>query len=213
MGVFTSLASEPLSGTVSTLTCYYWCVAPLPLLGCSPLVSTWYSGEGTLEKTCPHCREERGYAQRYQNIKVLMNSWRVSGKSLRVPLIQIKIRLNSRMPALLTTMPWCTWGSPAFQANIDLSTSEIWIWPHWPQPGYIATTGFGAFNPNVDNIFYLAVNNDMTPFQNAVSLFRDRHFDTRADREPPFQWQMVNTCPLPYRQRSRQNEAPPHPLA
>ena len=85
MGVFPSLASEPLSGTVSTLTCYYWCLAPQPLLGCSPLVSTWYSGEGSLEKTCPHCREERGYAQTYQNIKELMNSWRVSGKSLRVP--------------------------------------------------------------------------------------------------------------------------------
>ena len=51
---FTSLTPEPRSGTVSTLACYYWCLAPQPLLGCSPLGrsmrSMWYSGEGALEK-------------------------------------------------------------------------------------------------------------------------------------------------------------------
>ena len=94
-------------------------------------------------------------------------------------------------------MPWMPWVSPAFQANIDLSTSEIWIWSNWPQPGYITITGFGAFNPNVDNIFHLAVNNDMTPFQNAVSLFRDRHFDTRADPEPPSSDKCSTFVPYP----------------
>lgn len=36
------------------------------LLGCSECVNEWYTGEGGLDKTCPHCREPRGYAQTCQ---------------------------------------------------------------------------------------------------------------------------------------------------
>ena len=32
------------------------------LLGCSACVTTWFEGDGGLEKGCPKCREERVYA-------------------------------------------------------------------------------------------------------------------------------------------------------
>ena len=36
------------------------------VLGCSECVNEWYTGDGSLDKTCPHCREPRGYAQTCQ---------------------------------------------------------------------------------------------------------------------------------------------------
>lgn len=36
------------------------------LLGCSECINNWYSGDGGLDKTCPHYREPRGYAQTFQ---------------------------------------------------------------------------------------------------------------------------------------------------
>lgn len=36
------------------------------LLGCSTFTNEWYSGDGRLDKNCPHCREPRGYAQGFQ---------------------------------------------------------------------------------------------------------------------------------------------------
>jgi len=36
------------------------------LLGCSACVNLWFSGDDGLDKTCPHCREPRGYAHTYQ---------------------------------------------------------------------------------------------------------------------------------------------------
>ena len=36
------------------------------LLGCSHCINTWYSGDEALNKTCPNCREPRGYPQTFQ---------------------------------------------------------------------------------------------------------------------------------------------------
>ena len=36
------------------------------LLGCADCINNWYSGDEGLSKTCPNCREARGYAQTFQ---------------------------------------------------------------------------------------------------------------------------------------------------
>ena len=36
------------------------------LLGCSTCINEWYSGDGGLDKSCPNCRDSRGYAQTFQ---------------------------------------------------------------------------------------------------------------------------------------------------
>ena len=38
------------------------------LLGRSTCINEWYSGDGGLDKSCPNCRESRGYAQTFQGI-------------------------------------------------------------------------------------------------------------------------------------------------
>ncbi|CAH3171616.1 unnamed protein product, partial [Porites lobata] len=36
------------------------------LIGCSICTNEWFSGDGGLDKSCPNCREPRGYAQTFQ---------------------------------------------------------------------------------------------------------------------------------------------------